>query len=289
MMLKAYIRDPSEMFVYQSPLPRQSKYHNVVLAGDPASIIHNTVSVDWHNSTMKIFANTTDAINNVPSVPMCKLPFRTQPPSAEQCVREAFEFLQRGHSIHHTECVCLQLQRCTVGTTGQGRSIKDVERELAVSSLHDLVTAGGETIPLLEVLVRLAGMTLFKRDMLSSDLCCVPPEITTPHHILAASRALYPRPYITTETCLGGLASLEKKGVVRSIIIQATSPAQYAVFWRNTLNDYQQKTDADITSLWHRAAAAPPHRKRSSSAAYDADNVAQKARKCRPPLRKFNR
>jgi hypothetical protein len=246
-MLSAYVRDPNKVFV-QKQTKMLKKYHNVSLLTAPDELLH-TVCVDWHSSTVKIFEDASDAMNNIPSDQQ-ELPLSEIPPTAEECVREAFEFLRRGHSLHHPACSCSCRWRsgcyCAVGTTGQGRSVKDIERELGVCSLYGLVRAGGETLPLVEVLVRFAGMTLYRGGVLSSAVCCVPPEVTTAEDIVAAARSLYPRPYICTETCMGDLARLETQGDVRLIMI---SPQQYAVFWRN--DDRQKPADADLRRLWH--------------------------------------
>ena len=209
-------------------------------------------------------------MNNIPSRQI-ELPFRERETTAEECVRGTFEFLLRGHSLHHQSCRCLCKWRrhsedyCSVGTTGQGRSVKDVERELGVRSLYGLVSAGGETLPLIQVLVRFAGMTLYNNTSLqqhsttiSSPLCCVPPEIKTEEDIVSAARALYPRPYISTETCMGDLARLEAKGRVRLIEISDMRPArkEYAVFWCDCGQWQQKAVDADIQKLWGKMAAA---------------------------------
>ena len=247
-MLKAYVRDPNELFVqHQSGLAK--KFHNVAFTTDPDTIMH-TVCVDWHNSVAKVYTDASDVMNNIPARQIA-LPFRATAPTAEECVRETFDFLRRGHSLHHPSCHCICKWRkhaeeyCSVGTTGQGRSIKDVERELGVDSLYGLVCAGGETLPLIQALVRFAGMTLYNNNDISSPLCCVPPEITTADDIVSAARALYPRPYISMETCTGDLARLETKGLVRLIKI---SEKEYAVFWCDLCR--QKAIDADIRKLW---------------------------------------
>jgi hypothetical protein len=249
-MLKAYVRCPRDLFA--QPCGMQKKYHNVSFASAPDAIMH-TVCVDWLNSAVTVFDDASDAMNNIPSQQR-KLPLRETPPTATECVRETFEYLRRGHSLHHPACRCRDRgEYCSVGTTGQGRSIKDVERELGVCSLYGLVRAGGETLPLVQVLVRLAGMTLYdKNNALSSSLCCVPTEINTAADILAAARALYPRPYIGSETCLGDLARLESGGLVRLIKL---SEQQYAVFWCDWW-PVQAAVDADIRKLWDAAAPA---------------------------------
>jgi hypothetical protein len=252
-MLQAYVRDPNELFVQpQGGLAK--KFHNVSFITDPAVMMH-TVCVDWHNNIAKVYADASDVMNNVLARQM-ELPYRSmeREATAEEYVRETFEFLRRGHSLHHPSCHCLCKWRknteeyCSVGTTGQGRSIKDVERELGVRSLYGLVRAGGETLPLIQALVRFAGMTLYNNDI-SSPLCCVPPEIKTAKDILSAARALYPRPYIAMETCMGDLARLEAKGLVRLITL---SENQYAVFWRDGCQ--QKAVDADIQKLWDQGA-----------------------------------
>ncbi len=257
-MLQSYVRDPNELFFQPQPQPCGSlakKFNNVSFISEPDVILH-TVCVDWYTSTAKVYADSSDVMNNIPSRQI-ELPFRASATPAEECVRETFKFLMRGHSLHHQSCRCLCKWRrpphayCSVSTTGQGRSVKDVERELGVRSLYGLVTAGGETMPLIQVLVRLAGMTLYNNNYISSQICCVPPEIKSAEDILSAARALYPRPYISTETCMGDLARLEAKGCVRLIVL---SEREYAVFWRDNKQWQQKAVDADIQKLWATAA-----------------------------------
>ena len=274
-MLQSYVRDPNELFVdpkccRAGPCGGPTKkFNNVSFITEPDVILH-TVCVDWYNSTAKVYADASDMMNNIPSRQI-ELPFRERETTAEECVRGTFEFLLRGHSLHHQSCRCLCKWRrhsedyCSVGTTGQGRSVKDVEHELGVRSLYGLVSAGGETLPLIQVLVRFAGMTLYNNTSLqqhsttiSSPLCCVPPEIKTEEDIVSAARALYPRPYISTETCMGDLARLEAKGRVRLIEISDMRPArkEYAVFWCDCGQWQQKAVDADIQKLWGKMAAA---------------------------------
>ena len=254
--LQSYVRDPNKLFVQPQPCGSLAKkFNNVSFVSDPDVILH-TVCVDWYTSTAKVYADASDVLNNIPSRQI-ELPFRgSGETTAEECVRETFKFLMRGHSLHHQSCRCLCKWRrssedyCSVGTTGQGRSVKDVERELGVHSLYGLVSAGGETQPLIQVLVRLAGLTLYNNNYISSQTCCVPPEIKSAEDILAAARALYPRPYISTETCMGDLARLDAKGCVRLIAVQSTAQRQeYAVFWRDN-HIKQRAVDADIQKLW---------------------------------------
>ncbi len=87
-------------------------------------------------------------------------------------------------------------------------------------SLYGLVAAGGEFLPLMEVLVRLAGLRLHTEG-LSSPICCVPPEIKTAAHILAAARALYPRALVCAETCFGDLQRLNSEGALRVLCIES--------------------------------------------------------------------
>jgi hypothetical protein len=251
-MLKAFVRCPRDLFVQPGSdlLGTRKKFHSVSFISAPDAIMH-TVCVDWLNSVVTVFDDANDAMNNIPSQQR-KLPLRETPPTATECVRETFEYLRRGHSLHHPACRCRDRgEYCSVGTTGQGRSIKDVERELGVCSLYGLVRAGGETLPLVQVLVRLAGMTLYdNNNALSSALCCVPTEINSADDILAAARALYPRPYIGSETGMGDLARLESRGLVRLIKL---SEQQYAVFWCDWWPG-QAAADADIRKLWDAAA-----------------------------------
>ena len=231
---------------------------------------HHSIAVDWYKGTVTGYLDSSDAINHVPSftttLPECA------PSNAEQYVRETFEFLRRGHSLFHPECRCRPRRRshelgfrlwhhdnnsdeyCSVGTTGQGRSVREIERELGVRSLYGLIMAGGEMMPLMQVLVRLAGLRLHTEAaavLLSSPICCIPPEIITGDHIVAAARALYPRAFVCTETCFGDLARLESTGILRVIPI-ASSPAM-AVFWRPS--DEHIRVDSDIQKLWHQTIA----------------------------------
>ena len=97
---------------------------------------------------------------------------------------------------------------------------------------------------------KLRQLTLYNNNYISSQTCCVPPEIKSAEDILAAARALYPRPYISTETCMGDLARLDAKGCVRLIAVQSTAQRQeYAVFWRDN-HIKQRAVDADIQKLW---------------------------------------
>ena len=272
-MLQSYVRDPNELFVdpkcgragIAGPCGGPAKkFNNVSFIAEPGVILH-TVCVDWYNSTAKVYADASDMMNNIPARQI-ELPFRARETTAEECVRETFAFLIRGHSLHHQSCRCLCKWRprsedyCSVGTTGQGRSVKDVERELGVRSLYGLVSAGGETLPLIQVLVRFAGMTLYNNTDISSPLCCVPPEIKTEEDIVSAARALYPRPYISTETCMGDLARLEARGRVRLIEISDLLHArkEYAVFWCGQWQWQQKAVDADIQKLWATAHSISP-------------------------------
>jgi hypothetical protein len=261
-MLQSYVRDPNELFFQPQPCGSLAKkFNNVSFISEPDVILH-TVCVDWYTSTAKVYADSSDVMNNIPSRQI-ELPFRASATTAEECVRETFQFLMRGHSLHHQSCRCLCKWRrssddyCSVSTTGQGRSVKDVERELGVRSLYGLVAAGGETLPLIQVLVRLAGMTLYNNNYISSHICCVPPEVKSAEDILSAARALYPRPYISTETSMGDLARLESKGCVRLIVLSGAQSLEreYAVFWRDNKQWQQKAVDADIQKLW----ATVPH------------------------------
>ncbi len=281
-MIQAYTRDPSALFLsvshtstllpcgrekqpvyYQDATLQPSNDNNMMLKLESSP--HHTIAVDWYKGTVTGYLDSNDAINHVPSfthrLPECP------PCDAEQYVRETFEFLRRGHSLYHPECRCRPRRRshelgfqlwdhnvdeyCTVGTTGQGRSLREIERELGVQSLYGLLMAGGELMPLMQVLVRLAGLQLHTDAtttvLLSSPICCIPPEIITGEHIVAAARALYPRAFVCAETCFGDLARLESAGVLRVIPIMASSVA--AVFWRPP--DEHLQVDSDIRNLWH--------------------------------------
>ena len=309
--LQAYTRDPKALFSASSSslsaaaassrrrAVRRHYYRNAVFAVDvglPAGTRMHTVAVDWHKGAVTAFADSNDAINNVPCFTGTVLP-ACEPSTADQYVRETFEFLRRGHSLFHPNCRCFPRRRahelgfalwgdtgsdsssseeeedqqqpgyigyCTVGTTGQGRSVREVELELGVRSLYGLVAAGGEMLPLMQVLVRLAGLHLHTEGLLlSTPICCVPPEIVTGQHILAAARALYPRALVCGETCFGDLQRLKASGALRVLCIAANEAGQksssYAVFWRPPYYDRQwRRADRGVRQLWEQQAAASP-------------------------------
>ena len=306
--LQAYTRDPKALFsasssslMHASRRVQPVRYSDAVFAIDVGPIAAGTrvhaVTVDWHKGFIAAFADASDTLNNVPFFTGVGLLPSCEPHTAELYVRETFEFLQRGHSMHHPDCCCRPRRRahelgfrlwgdqdddddqhdndeedpytnvttaatgyigyCTVGTRGQGRSVRDVERELGVRSIYGLIAAGGEMLPLMQVLVRLAGLHLHTKGLLlSSPICCVPPEIVTADHILDAARALYPRPLVCAETPFGDLARLKSEGALRVIGIpdQSSGGTSYAVFWRPPQYEWP-RADPDVRRLWTEAAA----------------------------------
>ena len=242
------MRDPRALFG-DSETVQKKCYRDATFAVDVSPTLPkgkpvHMVVVDWYKGVITAYADASDAMNNVPfftgPMPLCD----TQ--TAEHYVRETFRFLQRGHSLYHPECHCRNNGYCNVGTTGQGRSVREIEHELGVRSLYGLIEAGGELMPLMEVLVRLAGLRLHASNFLSSPVCCVPPEIKTADHIVEAARALYPRALLCAETPFGDLARLKAKGILRVLCIESTD--QRAVFWCPPCPQCQ--VSADIRKLW---------------------------------------
>ena len=282
------------------------KYRNIVLAVPvghlPAGTAVYGASVDWHQGSIAVYASASDAINCVAAASCDKLPLLKRHAScccyqdAMPYVRETFAFLLRGHSLFHPQCLCSSPNQpqgraaelgfqyddldssssaCTVGTMGTARSVSEIERELGVRSLQGLVWAGGEVMPLLDVLVRLAGLTVAMAAdaatiMLSSPLCCIPATLSTGEDIVAAAKALYPRPVLCKhDTWCRDIARMQQEGAIR-VLPAAEGCHGMAVFWRpeaeaisgsrlfQSCSMISKAVDKDLRELWFATAISLP-------------------------------
>lgn len=288
-MLRAYTRDPAALFASATsslaPASRNAtqpvRYRGAVLAIDvgplAAGARFHTVAVDWHKNTLAFFLDANDALNNVPCYSCGGEHLPDIPPcTAEQYVRETFQLLRRGHSLRHPQCACHSARardlgvpddskhtknfiHCTAGTRGEHRTLREVEWELGVRSLYGLIHAGGETQPLIQVLVRLAGFQLHA-DSISTPICCVPSNIQNADDIVLGARALYPRALVCADTRYGDLKRLAAQGAVRVLPLEGS--AQSAVFWQPPEYDGVWKpVDADLRRMWHSSADTTKRRR----------------------------
>jgi hypothetical protein len=124
-LLQAYTRAPAALFSsvsstsslrHASRGPQPVLYRDAVFAIDvgksaTAGSRMHAVTVDWHRGVITAFLSASDFLNGVAHfscgglLPPCK------PLTAEEYVRETFEFLQRGHSLHHPACRCYPRRR----------------------------------------------------------------------------------------------------------------------------------------------------------------------------------
>jgi hypothetical protein len=315
-MLSAYSRDPNLLFSsHSSPnyFSRQSRYKNVTLKikisdSLPANTHIYEAIVDWYNSKIQIFLDSDDSLNNVPYfegnfyVPCV-------PRSAETYVRETFQFLARGHSVHHPMCTCSSSiyfnenhnyydknsrlselglfsstipptytdhqhhqnyyynQPCCLETNGCGKEIDDVAKELGIVSLQGKVNVTDRLqMPLIDVLTKLAGMDLTKGSgLLFCSQCCIPLIIQSAQDILAAAKAMYPKPYsldcTNTKDCenqslIKDLELLKRRSLVRAV--DGPTPNTFSVFYFNAEKENKlilnKMVDKYIQSLWHQDA-----------------------------------
>jgi hypothetical protein len=285
-------------------LTKQNRYKNVILKVDLCewltadTPIYEAI-VDWYNSSIRVFEDSNDSLNNVPCFEgSFKIP--CDPRHAETYVSEAFQFLARGHSIHHPLCTCslsldnssgsgratelglfastanhhtsatqeheYYFQPCQLETNGCRKQIEEIAKELGVENLNGIVKVSERVkMPLLEVLIKLAGMKFTEPGFLSSPLCCVPLEIQSAQDILAAAKAMYPKPYVLdcrntasceTQSLIQDLQILKQRYLVRAVAGPHLNT--FSVFYFNTENEkrliLQHMIDKYIQNLWHREA-----------------------------------
>jgi hypothetical protein len=301
MLLSAYSRDPNMLFSNleannnNNLKQQQNHYKNVTLKIDlsedlPAQTHIFEAVVDWYHTTIKVFLDSDDALNNIIyfegsfHIP-CK------PQLAEVYVSETFQFLSRGHSIHNPLCTCLLLLHtttnhrytelgiqgygcgyddiCPLQNSGLRKSIDDIALELGISpDFGGEVQVSSKTqMPLFDVLTKLGGLDFTKPNFLSSTLCCVPLEIHSAQDILAAAKAMYPRPFLldfgkqgTATSCLCETKSLiedlewlKKQSLVR--VVPSLYPNSYSVFFcdleREMYLGGSSTVDKYIKKLWH--------------------------------------
>lgn len=298
-------------------LMKQNRYKNVVLKIDLSewltadTPIYEAI-VDWYNLSIRVFEDSNDSLNNVPCFEgSFKIPCDAR--SAETYVSEAFQFLARGHSIHHPQCTCslsldpndnnsrdcidnsvynpgsritelglftagvqnydhndqqsnYYFQPCQLETNGCRKQIDEIAKELGVVDLNGTVKVSERVkMPLLKVLTELAGMELTQPGFLSSPLCCVPLKIQSAQDILAAAKAMYPKPYLLdcrntanceTQSLAQDLQILKQRYLVRAV--SGPHPNTFSVFYFNTVKEkrliLQHMIDKYIQNLWHKEA-----------------------------------
>jgi hypothetical protein len=271
----------------QATLNHTNQYKNVILKIDlspdlPAQTHIFEAVVDWYNTKIKIFLDSDDALNNIIYF---EGPFHIPctPQLAEVYVSETFQFLARGHSIHHPLCTCLyQGGRhaelgidyfrgygngcCPLQTDGRGKSIEDVALELGVSAdfSGEVQVCSRIKMPLFDVLTKLGSLSFTAPNLLSSPLCCVPLEIHSAKDILAAARAMYPRPFLLdygehasscfceTKSMLEDLDWLKTRSMVR--VVPGQHPSTYSVFYCDLKKEkfLSSIVDQDIQKMWHK-------------------------------------
>jgi hypothetical protein len=342
-MISSYSRDPNKLFYSKRncngggdseqtappTLKKQNRYKNVILKIDLSEFL--TVDtpvyeaiVDWYNLSIKVFEDSDDSLNNVPCFEgSFQIPCDPRP--ATTYVREAFQFLARGHSIHHPQCTCFisldddddsnnnninnndndknrgggivdgclydrwsratelgllaessanplqssqsnhyYFQPCQLETNGCMKKIDEMAKELGVMDLNGIVKVSERVqMPLLKVLIELAGMQFTEPGFLSSPLCCVPLRIQSAQDILAAAKAMYPKPYLldcrNTASCeaqslIQDLQILKQRYLVRAV--DGVHPNTFSVFYFNTVKEkkliLQHMIDKYIQNLWHK-------------------------------------
>ena len=293
-MLTAYSRDPNMLFSSDqtTSLKKTSQYKNVFLKIDlsadlPAQTHIFEAVVDWYNTTIKIFLDSDDALNNIIYF---EGPFHIPciPQLAEVYVSETFQFLARGHSLHHPSCTCLNINLftihraielgiidggcdhggcCPLQTNGLGKSIEDIALELGVSpdfSL-DVQVSSRIKMPLFKVLTKLGSLDFAPPNILSSPLCCIPLEIHSAKDILDAAKAMYPRPFLLdygnhassyfceTKSLLEDLEWLKTRLLVR--VVASQHPSTYSVFYCDLEKEkslFGTALDQDIKDMWHK-------------------------------------
>jgi len=293
--MTAYSRNPN-MLLYNSAgdiLTVKNRYKNVYLKIDlssdlPADTLLYEVVVDWYNTHIKVFIDFDDSLNNVPIFDG-NFYIPCEPREASVYVRETFQFLSRGHSIHHPSCICqfntfsegrieeLGLQTLCLGASSSSlfcslnahkysRNMSDIGKELGISAdLMILVKVSSQSnksiMPLLQVLINMAGFSL-AGDHISSSLCCVPTKISCAQDILDAAKTMYPRPFFLdcrsndceTKSLLEDLHMLQLRFLVRAVT--STHPNTFAVFYVN--KDIEDKVmtyvDSDIRDAWKKDA-----------------------------------
>ena len=341
-MISSYSRDPNKLFYANNgggdseqtapPTPalkKQNRYKNVILKIDLSEFltadtpIYEAI-VDWYNLSIKVFEDSDDSLNNVPCFEgSFQIPCDPRP--ATTYVREAFQFLARGHSIHHPQCTCFisldddesdkkgndkninnndndnnrgggivdgclydrwsratelgllaesstnplqsshyYFQPCQLETNGCMKRIDEMAKELGVMDLNGIVKVSERVqMPLLKVLIELAGMQFTEPGFLSSPLCCVPLRIQSAQDILAAAKAMYPKPYLldcrNTASCeaqslIQDLQILKQRYLVRAV--DGVHPNTFSVFYFNTAKEkkliLQHMIDKYIQNLWHK-------------------------------------
>ena len=297
-VIQGFSRDPAELFAQascaigqtmvqrggdagapSSRVPQPVWYRNVRLLARPDALYY-AVAVDWHAGMFCAFDDASDALNGVCDMPQ-ELPAARAPEHADVYVRETFGFLLRGHSLFHPRCRCTPPRYkalgiampeassrtappCDLGTDGQPRSIRAIERELGVRSLRDTVRAGGVVLPLLEALVRFGGLTHDRRrDTLSSPVCCVPAQIRSGGDVERAARVLWPRPYVfpiqSFDTITRSSLEAELQGLIARCevrVVNARMPGALAVFWNAPYKHLEIGGGGDgccddVRAMWH--------------------------------------
>ena len=279
--LQCYARRPKALFRRFSServVARSScEYRDAELAVSLGNLPQGTkvhmVRVDWHRCRASAYLCASDAMNGIEA--SSEELSDHFPPTAQsrivatravagaayyeatEFVRETFQFLQRGHSLFHPQCKCPTVPReelglrnsvwdtCTVGGYGAARSMPEIELELGVR--HSLVYAAGEVMPFFEALTRLARLEVNDACELSSPLCCIPAALSCSEDILAAAKALFPRPVLCKQdTWSRDIEHLQTEGLVRVV----PCDSGVAVFWipRDKLT---LSVDQDIRALWN--------------------------------------
>jgi hypothetical protein len=235
-----YSRDPNVLFYNgdnnnnKEMLTVKKRYKNVYLKVAlslelPANTLLYEAVVDWYNTHIKVFMDADDALNNIPIFEggfrvLCK------PRDTLVYVREAFQFLSRGHSIHNPACICPfqtpsdgrieelglpslcssdAVALCPLNTHRHRRTTRDIAMELGISDIRGLVQVVSSTpppstppsllsMPLLDVLVNLAGFSIDgeDEDYVSCFLCCGPTKINSAQTILDAAKAMFPKSFL---------------------------------------------------------------------------------------------
>jgi len=234
-----YSRDPNVLFYNEDNnkemLTVKKRYKNVYLKVAlslelPAHTLLYEAVVDWYNTHIKVFMDADDALNNIP---IFEGAFRVlcKPRDTLVYVREAFQFLSRGHSIHNPACICpfqtpsdgrieeLGLPSlcssdalCPLNTHRHRRTTRDIAMELGISDIRGLVQVSSSSssssstpssssllsMPLLDVLVNLAGFSIDDEDgdYVSCFLCCGPTKINSAQTILDAAKAMFPKSFL---------------------------------------------------------------------------------------------
>jgi hypothetical protein len=237
----------------------------------PSAAYFYATAVNWQEGTFCVFDTASDMLHGVGTWHL--LPSSEAHTGSDVAyVRDTYAFLQRGHSLFHSQCTCVTprwqvlglpskaASDCAVGTNGRARTLEEIARELGVRSLQHTVLAGGSTVTLLDALVRLARLDYDPSTRtISSPECCVPRSIRSAEDIEAAARIMWPRPYVLTfpvdppmrlkvETAL---LSLVKDVRVRAVDARAGGGAR-AVFWNLPYRHLEPSMplDADVRGLW---------------------------------------